>query len=381
MDFGETHEQRELRDTLRRFATSKLAPRYLSDEAEARLPRDLLRQMAELGLPGMRVPAAFGGTESDFVSVGIAHEEICRAHFGAGYLVLMPVLISEIVAAAATPEQAATFLAPIAAGDVVPGLCLTEPGHGSDAAHLEVRAERDGDGWRISGEKTSISLGMHADTALVFARTGGPGARGISAFYVELDDRHVTRSAFSDLGTRSIGRASLFFDDHPAPAGSLVGGEGEGFVRVMQGFDFSRALIGLMCLGAASASLDEAMEYAKTRETMGVPISRHQGVAFPLVEYATYLRAAKLLAYEALWRKDRGQPHAAEANMVKWWAPKVSAEAVHQALLTTGHTGYSDEVPHGQRLRDVIGLEIGDGTAQIAKLVAARHLLGRTHAP
>jgi cyclohexanecarboxyl-CoA dehydrogenase len=258
---------------------------------------------------------------------------------------------------------------------------LTEPGHGSDAANLEARATRHGDGWRISGEKTSISLGTHADSALVFARTGGAGARGVSAFYVDLDERHVTRSAFSDLGSRSIGRASLFFDEHPAPPGSLIGCEGEGFIRVMQGFDFSRALISLACLGAASASLEEALEFAKDRHSMGVPIGRHQGVAFPLVEHVTYVRAARLLSYEALWRKDRGLPHAAEANMAKWWGPKVSAEAVHQALLITGHTGYSDELPHGQRLRDIIGLEIGDGTAQIAKLVAARHLLGRAFAP
>lgn len=381
MNFAETEEQKGLRETVRRFAEAELAPRYLTDEAAGRLPRDLYARMAELGLPGMRVPADLGGTDSDFVSVGIAQEEVCRAHFGAGYFVLMPVLISEIIRQAATPEQASAFLAPIASGAVIPSLCLTEPGHGSDAANLEVKAERDGDGWRISGEKTSISLGTYADTALVFARTGGPGARGISAFYVDLDDAHVTRSGFSDLGERSIGRASLFFEEHPAQAGSMIGGEGEGFIRVMQGFDFSRTLIALMCLGAASASLDEALDYAKTRETMGVPIGKHQGVAFPLVEYVTYVRAARLLAYEALWRKDQGQPHATESNMVKWWGPKVSADAVHQALLTTGHTGYSDEVPHGQRLKDIIGLEIGDGTAQIAKLVTARHLLGRSFAP
>src|SRR5262249_22415060 len=161
--------------------------------------------------------------------------------------------------------------------------------------------ERDGDGWRISGEKTSISLGMHADSALVFARTAPGGARGVSAFYVDLDDRHVTRSAFSDLRSPSIGRASLFFDAHPAPPGSLIVREGEGCVGWMQGFAFSRALISLACLGAAAAPLDEAMEYAKDRHTMGVPIGRHQGVAFPLIEYVTYVRAARLLSYEALW--------------------------------------------------------------------------------
>jgi len=381
VNFAFTPEQEDLRDTLRRFAAAELAPTYLADEAEGRLRPELVSRMAALGLPGMRVPASLGGSDADFVSIGIAHEEVGRAHFGAGYLILIPVLVSEIVRSAATEEQQARFLPRIASGEAIPALCLTEPEHGSDAAQLEARAERNGDGWRITGEKTSISLGMHAHTALVFARTGAPGPRGVSAFYVDLDDRHLTRSGFSDLGSRSIGRASLYFDGHPAPPGSLVGEEGEGFIRVMQGFDFSRALIALACLGAASASLDEAIEYAKDRHTMGVPIGRHQGVAFPLIEYVTYVRAARLLSYEALWRKDQGLPHAVESNMAKWWGPKVSAEAVHQALLVTGHTGYSDELPHGQRLRDVIGLEIGDGTAQIAKLVAARHLFGRRFAP
>jgi cyclohexanecarboxyl-CoA dehydrogenase len=381
MDFSWSPEHEELRATLRRFAEAELAPRYLSDEAEARFPRDLLAPLAELGVLGMRIPERYGGSEADFVSAGIASEEICRAHLGVGYLALIPVLVSEIVAGSASAAQRERMLPPIASGQAVPALCLSEPGHGSDAAHLTLRAERDGPGWRLFGEKTSISLGMDADVALVFARTGGEGARGVSAFFVELDESHLERSAFNDHGSRSIGRASLFFEGHPVPEGGLLGKEGEGFIRVMQGFDVSRAMIGLMCLGAAQASLEEARAYAQERRTMGKPISAHQAVAFPLVEYETYLRAARLLSYEALWRRDQGMPHALEANMVKWWVPKLAVEAAHLALLTTGHTGYSDELPHGQRLRDIIGLEIGDGTAQIAKLVAARHLFGRGSAP
>jgi cyclohexanecarboxyl-CoA dehydrogenase len=136
-----------------------------------------------------------------------------------------------------------------------------------------------------------------------------------------------------------------------------------------------------MCVACAQASIDEALEWARRREAFGGPIGRFQGVAFPLVEHATRLRAARLLCYEALWRRDRGEDPAVVANMAKWWAPQIAVEAAHAALLTFGHAGYSEELPLAQRVRDLIGLEIGDGTAQIAKLVVARRLLGREFAP
>ncbi|MFJ9367127.1 acyl-CoA dehydrogenase family protein [Nocardia sp. NPDC101769] len=161
----------------------------------------------------------------------------------------------------------------------------------------------------------------------------------------------------------------------------LIGAQGEGFVSVMQGFDYLRAIIGLACLGAAQASLDEALQWARDRAAFGRPIGTFQGVAFPLAEQATYVRAARHLCYEALWRKDNGLEHSTEAAMAKFWAPKLAVDTIHQCLLTFGHLGYSTESPIGQRLRDVIGLEIGDGTAQASKLVIARNLLGRAFAP
>jgi cyclohexanecarboxyl-CoA dehydrogenase len=382
MRFDFTDEQEALRSELRKFAANELAPHYIEDDRLVRFRRPVVDQLAAMGLLGLRIPEAYGGGAADCVTTGIAHEEIAYGDFNMAYLVLLASLVGEVLTNACDDDQRARFLPPIASGEAVPALGLTEPDHGSDAAHLRMRAVRDGDGWRLEGEKTSITLGLHADTALVFARTGpGDGARGVSAFYVDLDDRYLQRSGFDDLGSRSAGRASLIFDGHPAPAGSLVGGEGEGFVRVMQGFDFSRALIALMCIGCAQASLDEAWQWARDRQSMGRPIGAYQGVSFPLVECQTKVHTARLLAYEALWKKDAGLAHATEAAMVKWWAPVVSVEAAHQALLTSGHAGYSSELAHGQRLRDIIGLELGDGTAQIAQLVVARRILGAEFAP
>lgn len=381
MDFSLTAEQEAFRHEVWAFAQRELAPHYAADDRAARMRPELPRAMAAVGLTGLRAPADLGGQGATAVDVGLATEEVARADFNACYLVINSTLVTEILLAAGTPEQRRRWLPPIADGSAVPSLFLTEPEHGSDAANLTLRAERDGDGWRLHGEKTSISLGAVADCGVLFARTGEPGPRGISAFMVDLDGAHVSRSSFDDLGNRSIGRASVHFDGLPVPPDALLGGEGQGFTAVMRGFDYSRAVIGLACLGTAQAALDDALDYARQRRAFGVPVGSFQGVAFPLVEHATYLRAARHLCYEALWRKDRGIDHTVEANMAKWWAPKAAVEAIHQALLTFGHAGYSTDNPQGQRLRDVIGLEIGDGTAQIAKLVVARQLLGREFAP
>lgn len=381
MDFSFTDDEDAYRHELRRFARKVLAPHYQSDDKAAKLRPQLVADLASMGLTGLRIPERHGGQEASAVVAGMAAEEVARGDFNAAYLLIVSALVSDILTRNATEEQQAAWLPPIASGEVVPAFCITEPGHGTDAAKLEMKAEPDGDGWLLTGEKTSITLGMSADVALVLARTGGPGARGVSAFWVELDDTHVSRAAFDDLGSRAIGRASLHFDGLPVPREALVGGEGQGFVSVMQGFDYSRAIIGLACLGAAQVSLDEALQWSRDREAFGRPIGTFQGVAFPLAEQATYLRGARHVCYEALWRKDNGVEHSTEAAMAKFWAPKLAAETIHQCLLTFGHLGYSSESPVGQRLRDVIGLEIGDGTAQVSKLVIARNLLGRAYAP
>jgi cyclohexanecarboxyl-CoA dehydrogenase len=381
MDYSFDEAETSYREALRGFATKVLAPHYQSDDRAGALRPTLASDMAGMGLTGLRIPERFGGQGASAVVAGLAAEEVGREDFNATYLIINTALISDVLVRHAGEAQQAEWLPPIASGEVIPCLAVTEPGHGTDAARLELRAEPDGEGWRLTGEKTSITLGMNAHTALVLARTGGPGARGVSAFYVDLDDAHVSRSAFDDLGGRSIGRSSLHFDGLPVTPDRLVGGLGAGFVSVMQGFDYSRAIIGLACLGAADKSLEEALQWSRDREAFGRPIGTFQGVAFPLAEYATYLRGARHICYEALWRKDNDLEHGTEAAMAKYWAPKLATEIIHQCLLTLGHMGYSAESPLGQRLRDVIGLEIGDGTAQAAKLVISRSLLGRAYAP
>jgi cyclohexanecarboxyl-CoA dehydrogenase len=378
VDFAFEESTEAYRRAVGDFAAERLAPHYQDGDRTGRARPELRGELAELGLLGLRVAEEAGGQGAGAVTTGVALEEVASADFNAAYLVLLCALVADILAAAGFPP---TALAAVASGSALPCLALTEPGHGSDAANLTLRARADGDGWRLTGEKASVSLGEQADTAVVFARTGGIGPHGVSAFYVDLRRDGVAREPYRDLGSRAVGRASLHFDGLAVDRSALLGEEGEGFTRVMRGFDSSRAWIGLMCLACAQTSIDEALEWARRREAFGQSIGRFQGVAFPLVEHATRLRAARLLCFEALWQRDRGDDPAVAANMAKWWAPQIAVEAAHAALLTFGHAGYSEELPLGQRLRDLIGLEIGDGTAQIAKLVVARRLLGREHAP
>ncbi len=265
-------------------------------------------------------------------------------------------------------------------GEKIVGVCLTEPSAGSDAANLRVRCRREGDRYVLNGEKTSITFADSADAFIVFARTGAPedGAAGVSAVLVPWDAPGLERTRFDDVGSIIIGRGSVFLDDVRVPVTNRLGEEGEGFSQVMQGFDYSRALISLQCIGAAQASLDEAWAYTRERHAFGSAIAQFQGVTFPLVERETALAAARELSYHALALRDAHRTHTTEAAMVKWLGPKTAFEAIHQALLTFGHYGFSKDTPHQQRLRDVMGLQIGDGTAGIMKLIVTRERVGRT---
>ena len=306
-------------------------------------------------------------------------EAIAYADLNVAYVPLLASLNGQIIARHAPEALAAGWLPRIVSGDAVCALALTEPRGGSDAANLMLSARRDGDDYVLSGEKSSISMADQADIAIVFARTGAPdsGARGVSAFLVPMDSQGITRSRFNDLGSKAVGRGSIFFDTVRVPAANLLAAKGMGFVQVMQGFDYSRALIGLQCCASAQASLDESWAYVTERPAFGVPLAQYQGVSFPLAEGEGMLAAVRQLCYHTLALRDAGEPHTAEAAMCKWLGPKTSVDVIHQCLLTHGHYGWSMDMPHQQRLRDVMGLEIGDGTAQIMKLIVAREKAGR----
>lgn len=374
MDFGLTEEQKALVESASRFARERLAPDYRARERAECIDRSLVAEMGALGFLGPELPEHFGGLGLDCVSSGLLLEQIAHGDFNVAYVNLLTSLCGQIIASHAQAEVASEWLPQILRGEKLIAIALTEPGAGSDAARLKLKAVRDGDSWRLYGEKTSISLATQADAAVVFARTGSEedGARGISAFLVPLDLPGISRTTFDDIGTRPVGRGSIFFDGAQLDGAWMLGAEGQGFVQVMQGFDYSRALIGLQCMGVARASLDESWQYAQEREAFGKPIGDFQGVSFPLAEAETYYQACRTLCLQTLWLKDQQLPHTAEAAMCKWWGPKLACEIIHQCLLTHGHGGYGGDYSFGQRYRDVLGLQIGDGTANIMKMIIAR---------
>ncbi len=353
------------------------------ERTETVIDRDLMRQMGELGLIAPEIPEALGGLGLDSVASGIICEQIGYGDFNVAYVQSSGSLLGQVIARNASREVASHWVPRIVRGEALFGIGLTEPSAGSDAARLRLKAVRKNDRYVLSGEKTSISMADQADGFVVFARTGTPeeGGRGVTAFLVPSDSPGLSRTRFNDLGSKIVGRGSLFFDEVEVPMEHRLGEEGKGFYEVMSGFDFNRAAIGLMCIGSAQASLDETWRYAHQRETFGKTLGEHQGFTFPLAEFEGLLEAARRLCYRTLGLRDDNRPHTSEAAMCKWLAPKTAFEAIRQCLLSHGHYGWSLDLPHQQRMRDVMGLEIGDGTAQIMKMIISRLKLAEHGGP
>ncbi len=383
MDFALSPELLEWQAKARAYAEERLAPRYQAREAEGTIEREVFEEMGKLGFIAPELPAKYGGRDASRLESGIITEQISRGDFNVAYTQVVASLVGQVIAANGSEAVKDRWLPGMIAGTSIVGIGLSEPHGGSDAGNPKLQAKRVEGGWELNGSK-SMSFNQLADGVIVFAKTDPnepKRGRGISAFLVPFDVAGVTREPFGDLGTKPVTRGFVHFDRCVIPDDHLLGAEGKGFTQVMQGFDFSRALIALQCLAVAELCIDETWEYTSGREAFDQPLSKYQGVAFPLAEAMTKLEAAKLLSYKTLWLKDNDLPHTKEAAMVKWWAPRTSVEIIHECLLLHGQFGYKDDRPIGQRLRDVIGLEIGDGTAQIMKLIISRQAVGREFAP
>lgn len=380
MDFSIDAELQKYIDAAAKVAED-IAPDYKQREHDRIIDPELRKHMGAQGLIAPEIPVELGGRGERSLTSGMIVEQISKGDFNVAYVQVVASLVAQIVARNAQPEVAKKWVTKMVSGEEIVAIGLSEPTGGSDAGNPTFRAHRENGGWVLNGTK-SMSFAMHAAATVVFARTEeGSRGRGISAFIVELDRDGITREATPDMGTLPVGRGFVHFENVWVPEENLMGAEGKGFTEVMQGFDFSRALIGLQCVGAAQQTLDETWEYTTQRMAFDQPISKFQGVSFPLSEADTYLTAARNLCYKTLWTKDQGLDHTKEAAMVKWWAPKVSYDVINQCLLTHGQYGYLTTRPIEQRLRDVLGLQIGDGTAQIMKMIIARQNMPREFAP
>jgi cyclohexanecarboxyl-CoA dehydrogenase len=380
LDFSFTDEQGMLRKTLRDFSLKELLPLYGYWDKHEEYPYELIKKILMIANPYGDDWRKAAETR-DVITAGIIAEEVARGDFNCVLPSLGPFAMN-LFLGEASDELKDMWLPGLLTGEKVIGLCLTEPDAGSDLAALRTTAIKDGDDYILNGEKNSVSF-LNADVFYVFARTepDSTAYQGISAFLMPRETEGLDFSAYHDLGCRAVPRGQLFMNDARVPVRFMVGQEGLAFKMVMKYLDVNRAFIGLMCIGAAQQTLDETIEYVKEKHAFGMPIGRFQGVSFPIAEAATKLELGRLLCYKVLWMKQNDIPCVLEGAMAKWWVPKICVEVIHECLLLHGHYGYTNEFPIEQRLRDVIGWEIGDGTAQIQKLIISRQLLGRDFTP
>ena len=377
--FDFTPDQELFRDALREFALDQLSPGYTLRARTPEFPWEQYRDAAKLGVTSIGIGEEYGGTgQYDFISLGIACEELAYGDINVAVAPYQTGLSGDILQRFASKAVKDRYLPKVVTGDTVIAIALTEPDSGSDAANMRTTATKVDGGYVLSGEKTSVTLLRDAAASIVYAKSvDSTGRQGVTAFLVEHDRAGVTRGEFSDMGLTKIGRGWLALEDVHLPDENLVGEEGRGFSQVMAGFDFSRAGIGLQCLGAARASLDEVSRYVKERRTFGKPLAAFQGVSLQIAEHYTLLEAARWLCYWTLWLRQTGRRHTSQAAMSKWYAPRVAVDAIQSAMTLYGHVAWSDELPIQQRLRDTMGFLIGDGTAEIQKLVVAREYIGR----
>ncbi|MFH1079017.1 MAG: acyl-CoA dehydrogenase family protein [Pseudomonadota bacterium] len=383
MDFEFNEEQLALRDMVRKFTEKEVAPYYTQWDREKKYPKHINKKIGELGLIGMTVPPEKGGMGAPYVTEGMVCEEVSRGDCSITMSTFVVGHLDAEILSQGSEKLRKEFLDPFIAGDKIPAFAITEPGSGTDAVAMKATAVKKGAKYILNGEKAGITAMMDADFAIVFAKTNpaAAGAKGISCFVVPTDYPGVTLQSYEDMGVRSVARGSIFMDDVEIPDHYLIGKEGKGFAMGMEGFDVSRILLALEAIAAAMVSLEETIEYAKQRNTFGRPIATFEGVSFPIVEHISLLEAVRLLCYQGLWLRDQGKSSTKIAGMVKWMAPRFSTNAIRDCLVLHGHPGYTNEFPLEQRLRDVLAIEIADGTSQVSKLVVLREVFGREYLP
>lgn len=377
MDFALTEEQELFRATLEGFGRKELRATYIERAKEHGFPWETWRLLARNELLGLPFAPDLGGQGADAVTLGVACEELARHDFNAGMLMFWSGII---YALEYLPEPLRSeVIRGVTAGERVVAGAITEPDAGSDTAAMRTTLRRDGTGYRLSGEKTSVSVVEPATDFLVWCRFEDGDAIGL--LWVPGDAPGISRGIFRDTGARALTRGWVHFDDVAVTDDQILRPAGAGYRQLMENFDYSRCCLALLTIGAAEASIEETCEYVKQRSAFGQPLARWEGVSFQLAEHATLLAAARLLCYEGLWRHDRGLPFAKEAAMAKWWAPQVAFAAIQRCLVLHGHYGYSDELPFEQRMRDVLANQLADGTAEIMKIIVAREMLGREYLP
>ena len=374
MRFAYRDDQLLVRDTVRDFVRSRIVPNAEDWNAKAEFPLALLPELASLGLTGLSVPHEYGGAELDTLTVALVMEEL-GAGDGSVALTLgahNSLCIGHLLIAA-TEEQKARWLPPLARGDYLGCWALTEPASGSDALGAQSRARHDGDDYVISGTKQFITNGSIAGFAVVIA---GAGDRKLTAFGVSPDTTGFRVGRREEkMGLHASDTAQLVLEDCRVPAASRIGREGAAFEDVKRVLDRGRIGIGALSVGLGRASCDVAVGYAKERRQFGRPIAEFEMIQWRIARARTELDAARLLVHRAAALADAGLRFTVPASKAKLYASEAASRAIDSSLQVLGGYGYLEDFPIARHLRDARLMEIGEGTSEIQRIVIARELL------
>lgn len=374
MSFALTDDQRLILQHVRDYCRAEIAPRAAEFDRSGQYPREQLRGLADLGLLGATVPEQWGGAGLDSVTYALCLEEIAAADASVAVIVsVQNGLPEQMILRYGNDAQRETFLKPLASGGHIGAFCLTEPQAGSDAASLRLKAERDGEQWVLNGSKAWITSGGQADTYLVMARTGSPGARGVSCFIVPADTPGLTCGRPEEkMGLHASHTTTVTFEDARVPHANMVGEEGQGLIIALASLDAGRIGIAMQALGIARAALEHAAAYANEREQFGKKLREFEGVSFKIARMAARIESARLVALKAAWLKDQGQPFGKEASIAKLLASEAAVDVTRDAIQIFGGNGYSREYPVERLYRDAKVTEIYEGTSEIQQMVISR---------
>ncbi|MBI4819214.1 MAG: acyl-CoA dehydrogenase family protein [Deltaproteobacteria bacterium] len=377
MELELTEEERLIRDAARKLAEAHIRPGAAERDRKELFPLEPMKALAQGGFLAMLVPESYGGAGVGAVSYALSLAEVSRACASSAVTMAVTNMVADAIHHFGNDDQRHRFLPKLASGEAVAGsFALSEPGSGSDAASLSTRAEKRGDRYLLTGTKSWITSGDRAGVVLVMARTGGPGARGISAFIVEPGTKGFAVGKHEDkMGLRGSSTVSLAFDEAEIPEENRLGEEGIGFKIAMRALDGGRIGIGAQANGIHLACLEASRAYALDRKQFGRPIADFQGVQWKLADMATSFDAARLLVLRAASMKDAGVPFTKEASMAKVYATEAANRAALDAVQIHGGYGYIGEFPVERHLRDVRVTMIYEGTSEIQRVVLARQLL------
>jgi alkylation response protein AidB-like acyl-CoA dehydrogenase len=373
-----SEEQRQIAALAAQIAEREIAPNIAAWDREHAFPRALYTKLNDAGIMGIVVPEAYDGVGAGYLAYALAVEELAKVDAGTAVTLSVHSMICSAIARLGTDEQKKRWLPRLASGDTIAAFALTESDAGSDAAAIRATARKDGDSYVLNGRKQWCTNGGVAGATMGMFRTGGPGARGISAFIIDNAIAGVTVEKVTEkLGIHTSNTVDLAFDDVRVPASAMIGNEGEGFINAMNALTAGRIGIAAQATGILGACLDASVTFAKDRVAFGRAIGAFEGVSFKIAQMATDLDAARLLVYRAAQLADAGEPFIDEASKAKLFASTAARKHAAEAVQIHGGYGYTTEFPVERYYRDAKITEIYEGTSEVQQIIIARSLLGK----